>query len=172
MRSYLNAGRKVASVAFVLPVGRSDPFECQPCGRCLVADGQGYQQHAIAIGDVGTGSIDGNWECKLAVIDAHAPFIEQQLLDPLQQSTLVSMEYEVIIIGDFDHNILGFQSSHRSHNHQTLGCSVDLDRDMLLLHLFLHMLFRLSFHLLSSPSCRYLPASVPSRDSWPERDGS
>src|SRR5712692_5825631 len=168
MRSYLNAGRKVASVAFVLPVRRSDPFERQPCGRCLVADGQGYQQHAIAIGDVGTHSIDRNWKCKLTVIDANAPFIEQQLLDLLQQSTLVSMEYEATIVGDFDHNILGFESRHWSRDHQALVCSVDFDRDMLLLRLFLH-LFHLSFHLLSSPSCRFLPASVPSGDSWHER---
>src|SRR5712692_3602716 len=149
MRSYLNAGRKVASVAFVLPVGRSDPFECQPCGRCLVADGQGYQQHAIAIGDVGTGSIDGNWECKLTVVDANTPFIDQQFLDLLQHRTLVSMKNEATIVGDFDHNVLGFQSSHRSRDHQTIVCSVDLDRNTLLLHLFLHMLLRLSLYLLS-----------------------
>ena len=143
VRSCLNAGRKVASVAFVFPVGRSDPFECQSCGRCLVADGQGHQQHAIAIGDIGTYCIDRDWECKFAVIDAHAPFIDQQFLDLLQHGTLVSMENEATIVGDFDQHVLGFQPSHRSRDHQALACSVDLDRNMLLLHLFLHSVFPL-----------------------------
>jgi hypothetical protein len=39
VRSCLNAGRKMASVAFAFPVGRSDTFERQACGGCLVADG-------------------------------------------------------------------------------------------------------------------------------------
>src|SRR5258708_38003731 len=77
VRSCLNAGRKMASVASVFSVRRSDPFECQSCGRCLVADGQGHHQHAIAISDVGTYCIDREWECKFAAIDAHAPFIGQ-----------------------------------------------------------------------------------------------
>ena len=34
MWSCVNAGRKVASVAFVLPIGRRDPFERQSCERC------------------------------------------------------------------------------------------------------------------------------------------
>ena len=42
MRSWLNAGRKVARVAFVFPVGRSDPFERQLCAGCLVANGQDH----------------------------------------------------------------------------------------------------------------------------------
>src|SRR6266699_6512869 len=153
--SYLNAGRKVASVAFVFPVGRSDPFECQSCGRCLVADGQGHQQHAIAIGDIGTYCIDRDWECKFAVIDAHAPFIDQQFLDLLQHGTLVSMENEATIVGDFDQHVLGFQPSHRSRDHQALACSVDLDRNMLLLHLFLHpfSLYNAFSLLMRSPQC-------------------
>src|SRR5258708_30023923 len=53
------------------------------------------------------------------------------------------MENEATIVGDFDQNVLGFQPSHRSRDHQALGCSVDLDRNMLLLHLFLHSVFPL-----------------------------
>src|SRR5947209_4238173 len=143
VQSCLNAGHRMASVAFVFPVRRSDPFECQPCGRCLVADGQGHQQHAIAIGDIGTHCIDRDRECEFALIDAHAPFIDQQFLNLLQHSTLVSMENEATIVGDFDQNVLGFQSSHRRCDHQALVCSVNLDRNMLLLHLFLHSIFPL-----------------------------
>ncbi|HZO74506.1 MAG TPA: hypothetical protein VFB60_20045 [Ktedonobacteraceae bacterium] len=80
----LNAGRTLASVAFVFSVRRRDPFECQSCGRRLVADGQGHYQHAIAIGDVGTYCIDRNWECQFTSIDANAPFIDQQFLNLLQ----------------------------------------------------------------------------------------
>src|SRR5947209_18353347 len=53
------------------------------------------------------------------------------------------MENEATIVGDFDQHVLGFQPSHRSRDHQALGCSVDLDRNMLLLHLFLHSVFPL-----------------------------
>src|SRR5690348_2613588 len=106
---------------------RSNPFERQSCGSCLVADGQRYYQHAIAIGDVGTYCIDREWECEFTVIDAHAPFIDQQFLDLLQHSTLESMKYKATIVGDFDQNVLGFQSSHRSRDHQALIRSVDLD---------------------------------------------
>src|SRR6266700_3596039 len=155
VQSGLNAGRKMASVAFMFPVRRSDPFECQSCGGCLVADGQGHHQHAIAIGDVGTYCIDRDWECKFAVIDAHAPFIDQQFLDLLQHGTLVSMENEATIVGDFDQHVLGFQPSHRSRDHQALACSVDLDRNMLLLHLFLHpfSLYNAFSLLMRSPQC-------------------
>src|SRR6266566_231384 len=51
------------------------------------------------------------------------------------------MEDEATLVGDFDQDVLGFQSSHRSRDHQALVCSVDLDRNMLLLHLFLHSVF-------------------------------
>src|SRR5713226_5409793 len=57
------------------------------------------------------------------------------------------MENEATIAGDFDQNVLGFQPGHRSRDHQTIVCSVNLDRYMLPLHLFLHLL-SLSFHLL------------------------
>jgi hypothetical protein len=91
MRSCLNAGRKVASVAFVFPVGRSDPFERQSCRGCLVADGQGHHQYTIVIGDVGTRCIDRDWECEFAVIAANASFIDQESLDLLQHGALLSI---------------------------------------------------------------------------------
>src|SRR5260370_23036888 len=149
MRSWLNAGRKVASGAFVFAVGRSDPFERQSCVGCLVANEQDHHQHTIAVGDVGTHCIDRDWECEFAVIDANAPFIDQEFLDLLEQGALLSMKNKATLVGDFDLNVLGFQSSHWSCDHQALVCSVDLDRNMLLLHLFLHS-YPLSFPILRS----------------------
>src|SRR5438128_7033902 len=93
VQSCLNAGHRMACVAFVFPVRRSDPFECQSCGRCLVTDGQGHRHHAIDIGDVGTYCIDRDWECELEMIDAHAPFINQQHLELQQPGKLVSKKY-------------------------------------------------------------------------------
>src|SRR5260370_25261945 len=122
----LNAGRKMASVAFMFPVRRSDPFECQSCGRCLVADGQGHHQHAIAIGDVGTYCIDRDWECTFAVIDAHAPFIDQQFLDLLQHGTLVSMENEATIVGGFDKHVPRSHPTTPTPSHQPSPYSLDL----------------------------------------------
>src|SRR5260221_13088690 len=58
------------------------------------------------------------------------------------------MKNEATIVGDFNQNVLGFQPSHWSWHHQAIVCSVNLDRNMLPLHLFLHLL-SLSFHLLS-----------------------
>jgi hypothetical protein len=99
--------------------------------------------------------IDRDGECEFAVIDTHAPFIEQQLLDLLQQSTLVSMENEATIVGDFDQNVFGFQSSHRSCDHHALVCAVDLDRNILLLHLFLYALHLSWLKRFFSPSLAF-----------------
>src|SRR5260370_29098565 len=68
------------------------------------------------------------------------------------------MENEATVVGDFDQNVLGFQPSHRSRDHQALGCSVDLDRDILLLTLFLHpfSLYNALSLLMRSPQCLLL----------------
>src|SRR5260370_1892885 len=68
------------------------------------------------------------------------------------------MENEATVVGDFDQNVLGFQPSHRSRDHQALGCSVDLDRNILLLHLFLHpfSLYNALSLLMRSPQCLLL----------------
>src|SRR5438105_5931524 len=43
------------------------------------------------------------------------------------------------ITGDLDQNVLGLKSRHRSCNHQAVGSSIDLHRNLLYFSLFLHM---------------------------------
>src|SRR5260370_8036983 len=110
----LNAGGQVARVALALPVGRRDPFERQSRRGCLVADGYGHHQHPIAIGDVGAHGIDWDGERELTVIDTDAPLIDQQLLDLLQLSTLVSMENKPTITRALPHTPPLFPPTHRT----------------------------------------------------------
>src|SRR5215469_385093 len=121
-------------------MSRGDPFEHEACRERLLADRQGHHQHAIAVGDVSARSINRDWEWQLAVIDPNAPFIQQKLLNLLEHSTQVPMENQATLSRDFDHNVLGFESSHRRCNHQALVCPIDLDRNVLLLQLLSHPL--------------------------------
>jgi hypothetical protein len=140
------SGRELARVAFMLPMGRGDSFECQSRRGGLIADGQRHQQHPIAIRDVGPCGIDWDRQGIFPIISADAPFIDEQLLDFFQKGALVSVKHEATIAGDFDQNIAGFQSSHRRSDHDAIFCPIHFDRDMLLFGLFLHWL-RLSWHL-------------------------
>src|SRR5258708_447179 len=151
--SWLNACWRMPGIAFALTVGRRDAFEHEARRQCLVADRQGYHQHAIAVGDVGARGVDWDWKRQLAVIDPNAPFIQQEFLDLFEHAAQVPVEEQATLVSDFDHNVLGFQPRHRCCNHHALVGAVDLHRYMLLLHLFLHLL-SLSFHAALIPSCR------------------
>ena len=151
-----------------LPVRRRDPFERQSRGGRMVADGHNHHQHPIAIGDVGADGIDRDWQRELSVIDADAPFVDQQLLGVLQQGALVSMENQATIVvciaGDLDQDVLRLQSGHRGGDHQAAISSIHFDRNLLLLRLFVHLRhlpFRpLSCHPLSARSDD--PSGLPS----------
>src|SRR5712692_1782162 len=140
--SWLNGLGRVSGIAFALAVSRGKSFERQSCRERLLADRQGNRQHAIAVGDVGARGIDRDWERQLAVIDPNAPFIQQEFLDLLEHAAQVPVENQATLSRDFDHNVLGFESSHRCRNHQALVRPVDLDWNVLLLQLLLH-----AFHL-------------------------
>ena len=79
-------------MAFALPVGWRASFKRQACRNRLVADRQGHREHAVAVGHVGTRGIDRDRESDLPMIAPNTPFIEQQLLDPLESATLVPVE--------------------------------------------------------------------------------
>src|SRR5712691_4588820 len=131
---------RMSGIPFSSPMSRSDSCESKLGGVRLFTDGQRDQQYTIAIRNVRTFGIDGNSQVELTVVDSNTPLVNQELLDLLQHTAQVSMENEAAIVGDFDRNVLRFQSSHRSCNHQALARSVYLDRDLLPFHLFLHML--------------------------------
>ena len=76
----------MSHIAFALAMCRCQTCEYKVGRDCLLADGQSYQQHAIALGNVGTRGIDRDGERQLAVIDTYAPFIQQEFLDLLEQA--------------------------------------------------------------------------------------
>src|SRR5258708_8955455 len=70
----------------------------------------------------------------------HTP-VNEEFLDILQHTAQISMQHEVTIFGDFNHDILRLKPSHRSCNHQPIIGSVHLHMDTSLLHFLLLVLF-------------------------------